>query len=300
VTNRGESWRDAFRLERPVPPTPASRRLRRLIALTAAAVIVVEAVNLLSVDEPGFSLLVRTAWALVRVIGFLFLMRSVRYGRAISKPFGLILSVTTVFAVARLSQPRTGNLLPATTVVAGFVVLTLLCSAVVWMLYKSPAVHEHLSAKPVRRHVPGWVLTARVAVLAYGALLLVPFIVAVGTLFGARRQPLLLSLVLLGAWFALFLAVTFILPFGSFFVVVGKGWARWLAGTLSVVVLVAQPVLCYLLLGPDGLIRDGVPMIVTVFVGLLALHRSRGKPTWVRVPPNPGTPPVPAQAREST
>jgi len=190
-----------------------------------------------------------------------------------------------VFAVARLSEPRAGSLVPQRAVVVGFVVLALLCSAVVWMLYKSPAVHEHLSAKPVRRHVPGWVLTARVAVLAYGALLLVPLIVAVGTLVNDRRQPLAVSLVLVGVWFGLFLAVSFAVPLGSFFVVIGKRWARWLIGTLSVVVLIAQPMLCYALLGPDGLIRDGVPMIVTAFIGLLALHRSRGVPTWVRPPP---------------
>src|SRR4029453_15341501 len=103
VANNGESWRDLFRLERPGPATPASRRLRRGFILTPFARVVVEAINLLSVDEPGFSLLVRTAWALLRVLGFLILMRAVRYGRAIARPFGLVLAVTTVFAVARLS-----------------------------------------------------------------------------------------------------------------------------------------------------------------------------------------------------
>jgi len=276
------SLRDAFRLERPPPPTPASRRLRRLIALTAITVVVVEALNLLSVDEPGFSLLVRTLWALLRVIGFLFLMRAVRYGRSVARPFGLILAVTTVFAVARLAQPREGSLIPQPAVIAGFAVLAVLCAAVVWLLYKSPAVDEHLSARPMRRHVPGWVLTARVAVLAYGALLLIPFLVAIGTLFDGRRLPLPVTLALLATWLALFLAVGFVVPFGSFFVVVGRTWARWLIGALSVVVLIAQPLLCYALLGLDGLLRDGVPMIITALLGLYALHRSRGLETWVR------------------
>ena len=129
----------------------------------------------------------------------------------------------------------------------------MLCAGVVWLLFKSPAVDEHLSGRPVRRHVPGWVLTARIAVLSYGALTLVPFLVAVGTLFGDRRLPLAATLLLLGAWFALFLVLGFVLPFGSFFIVLGKGWARWLVGTLSLVVLVTQPLLCLALLGRDGL-----------------------------------------------
>jgi len=71
-------------------------------------------------------------------------------------------------------------------------------------------------------------------------------------------------------------------PFGSFFVLVGHGWARWAIGLVSVVVLLVQPVLCYLLLGVDGLLRDGVPMIITAIVGLIALDRSRGLETWTR------------------
>jgi hypothetical protein len=293
------AWRRALTLERPVPPTPASRRLRRLILITAVAVVLVEAINLQTVDEPGFSLFVRSSWALLRVLGFLLLMRAVRYGRAAARPFGLILAITTVFAVARLASPREGGILPASTVLIGFAVLAVLCAAVVWQLFRSPAVGEHLAARPVRRHVPVWVLTARVAVLAYGALLLVPFLVALGTAFGGdRRQSLPATVLLLGVWFGLFLAVGFVIPFGSFFVVVGKGWARWLIGTLSVVVLVAQPLLCFALLGYDGLLRDGVPMILTAMLGLYALHRSRGLQTWVR--PERGTPPVPAGRPEAS
>jgi hypothetical protein len=290
--------REAFKLERPLPATPASRRLRTLIAITALTVIVVEAIAFLAVEEAGFALFVRTMWAALRVIGFLVLMRAVRYGRAAARPFGLILAITTVFAVARLAQPRTGGLVPHVEVIVGLVVLAGLCGAVVWLLYRSPAVQEHLATRPMRRHVPGWVLTARVAVLAYGALLLIPFLVAVGTVFDSesRRLPLPYTLALLGLWFVLFLAVGFTVPLGSFFVVVGKRWARWLVGVLSVVVLVVQPWLCYALLGVDGLLRDGAPMVLTALIGLYALHRSRGVATWVR--PGSGTPPVAAGAAE--
>lgn len=276
--------RESFKLQRPVEPTPASQRLRTLIVITALTVIVVESLNVLSVDEPGFSLFVRSAWAALRVIGFLVLMRAVRFGRAAARPFGLILSVTTVFAVARLTEPRAGTLVPSYAVIVGFVVMTGLCGGIVWLLYKSPAVDEHLSARPVRRHVPGWVLTARVAVLAYSALVLVPLLVAIGTLFGDRRLALPITLALLGTWVVLFFVMAFVVPLSSLMVVFGKGWARWVIGALSIAVLVLQPALCYLLLGLDGLLRDGVPLMVTAVLALVALHRSRGLPTWVRTP----------------
>jgi len=75
---------------------------------------------------------------------------------------------------------------------------------------------------------------------------------------------------------------------------VGKAWARVLVGALGVIALIFQPLLCYLLLGLDGLIRDGVPLMITAVLGLVALHRSRGVPTWVR--PNPGTRPRPSKS----
>jgi hypothetical protein len=181
-------------------------------------------------------------------------------------------------------------------VVVGLAVLTVLCSAIVWLLYRSPAVADHLAARPVRRHIPAWVLTARIAVLAYAALLLVPFLVALSTAFGdERRQPLAVTVDLLLIWLVLFLVVSFTVPFVSFFVVMGKGWARVLIGLLSVAVLVAGPTLTYVLLGLDGLLRDGVPLAVTALVGLYALRRSRGLATWVR----PGVVPVEPRDRMS-
>ncbi len=87
---------------------------------------------------------------------------------------------------------------------------------------------------------------------------------------------------LLGIWAALFVAVSLVVPFGSLFVLMGKSWARWLVGLVSVLVLVLQPWLCYAVLGLDGLLRDGVPLVVTAVLALVALHRSRGAQTWVR------------------
>jgi hypothetical protein len=291
VDARDPDWRsdlrDAFRLERPVQTTPAGTRLRRLIAVTALAVVAVEAINFTTTEAPGYALFIRTFWALVRVIGFLVLMRAVRFGRVGARAFGLILSVTTVFAVARLVEPRSGSLLPRPLIVIGFLVLTALCVGIVWMLYRSEAVHEHLSGRQVRRHIPGWVLTARVCVLAYSALLMVPFLVALGAAFGGeRRFDPSITVVILAAWFGLTLLVGVVIALVSFFVVVGHRWARWTVGVISLVVLVAQPVLCWLLLGVDGLLRDGTPLVVTALVALLALHRSRDQPTWIR-PPQP-------------
>ncbi|MFC7483183.1 hypothetical protein ACFQX7_28695 [Luedemannella flava] len=270
-----------FARERPVPPTPASRWLRALLLVTAATVVIVEVVNLRYTRELGFSLLVRSFWALLRVIGFLVLMRAVRYGRLASRPFGLILAVTTVFAVARLAEPRTGDFLPPVPVLVSFFVLAAECAFVVWLLYRSDAVHQHLTGRPVRRHIPAWVLTVRVAAVTYAALLSVPLIVAVGEAFTShRRQSAPVTLGLLIAWFLLTAVCGYVAAVASYFVLRGHRWARWVVGFISVVVLVAQPFFCFALLGVDGLIRDGVPLIVTAGLGLVALARSRGQATW--------------------
>jgi hypothetical protein len=267
-----------------VAPAAASRQvglLRLLIAVTALAVVAAEAITLTAAAERGFALIVRGTWALLRVLGLLALMRAVRLGRAGARPFGLILAITTVFAVARLGEPRHGSYLPSLPVLVSFGVLVALCSAFALMLYRSPAIDAHLTSRPARRQVPAWVLTARVAALTYTALLAVPMLVAMGssTSYTSAR------LVVLVDWIVLFVAVAVAVPAVSFFVVVGSRWARFLLGVISVAVLVLQPVMCYLLLGVDGLVRDGTPMIITALLGLVALRRSRGQPTWVRPAP---------------
>ena len=292
-----------LRRELPVPATTASRVLRAVIGVIAVTAVVVEAVNLLSADEPGFSLLVRSTWALLRVVAFLLLARAIRYGRQASRPFGLVLAVTTVFAVARLAEPRQGSFLPPVLVLVGFVLLTLECAVMVWLLYRSTAVEAHLSTRPVRRHIPGWVLTGRMAVLSYAPLTAVPFLVALGTVFSAdRRLPLGPTAALLLTWGGLLALLTLVAPFSSLLVVVGKGWARWVVGFLGIVVLLLQPALCYAVLGLDGFVRDGLPLAIIAVLGLWALHRSRGLSTWVRPDnrpdsrPNTGTPTTPANA----
>jgi hypothetical protein len=263
------------RREKGAPPaTPATRRLRALIAVTALATVLIELFNLGYSDEPGFSLGVRTVWALLRALGFLFLMRAVRYGRLGARPFGLILCVTTVFAVARLVVPRSGSLLPGGPVLAGFLILAVLCGLIVYQLYRSPAIAAHLTRRPPRRQVPPWALTARIAALSYAALLFVPCVIAFGSLFGTHRIRLTYAVPLVVAWFVFGFAIGWIVPWISLFVLYGKRWARWLLGLVSVLVGIAQPILCALLLGLDGLIRDGAPLVVSVCLALYGLWRA--------------------------
>ncbi|GAA2354679.1 hypothetical protein [Dactylosporangium salmoneum] len=265
--------------ERPPPPTAASRRLRRLLLLTALATVVVDVINLRYSAEAGLGLGVRTVWAALRAAGLLFLMREVRYGRLTARPLGLILSVTTVFASARLVQPKEGALLPRGPVIAGLVVVAALCAAVVWQLFRSPGVEEHLTRRRPRRVVPPWVLTARVAALSYSALMFVPCLVALGSLFETPRLRPEISVPLVVSWFVLALAIGLVAGIISFITLWGHGWARLLLAMLSAFVLLVQPTLCYLLLGLDGLIRDGTPMVLAALVCLYGLARSRVSPS---------------------
>jgi hypothetical protein len=276
---RRSPLREIFSIERPPPQPPVVRRLRSLVALTALATVVVELANLGYADEPGFGLGVRTAWALLRALGFLFLMRAIRYGRLVSRPFGLILAATTVFSVGRLVVPREGRLVPAWPVIAGFAVLALLCGTIIWLLYRSPTVAVHLARRPPRRPIPSWVLTARIAALSFSALLMVPCLVAVGSLFGdrARVEPAV-GVPVVVAWFALTIILGFTTPWVTIFVILGRRWARGLLVLISVVVLAVGPPLTLWLLGVDGLIRDGVPLAIACVLCLSALWASRHQP----------------------
>jgi hypothetical protein len=279
MNGAGRSFGDFVRFDRPPPPTPASRRLRRVLLLTAVATVAVDVINLQYSAEAGFGLGVRTFWAVLRALGFLFLMREVRFGRLTARPLGLILAVTTVFASARLVQPKEGALLPRGPVIAGLVVVVALCSVVVWQLFRSPAIDEHLARRKPRRVVPPWVLTARVAALSYSALMFVPCLVALGSLFGTPRLRPEISVPLVVSWFVLALVIGLVAGIISFVALFGHSWARLLLGCISAFVLLVQPTLCYLLLGADGLIRDGTPMVLAALVCLYGLARSRESPS---------------------
>ncbi|MBO4206489.1 hypothetical protein [Micromonospora echinofusca] len=284
---------------RPVRRPSAVRALTALLALTAAATVVVELLNWRYAPEQGFPLAVRTGWALLRSLGFLILIWHVRRGRAGSRPLGLILALTTVFAVGRLIVPRNG--VPPLPGVLGFAVLTALCAAVVLLLYRSPAVGGYLTrhpgrlvidrqgiswreGAPQRPQVAGWLLTTRVAAFTYSPLMLVPCLVAVGAIVDGR----LIAVPLVVLWFVAGIAVSYAVMLSTFFLLRGRRWARGLLVAVTLAALTVDLPLCWLLLGADGLIRDGAPLVAAAAVALYGLRRA-DRPAAGAVPADPVT-----------
>jgi hypothetical protein len=270
----------------PVRRPPAVRALVVLLAATAAATVAVEALNWWYTDEQGFGLAVRTGWAMLRALGFLILIWHVRRGRAGAKPFGLILAVTTVFAVGRLLVPREG--LPALPGVVGFAGLTLLCAAVVLLLYRSPSIGDHLvrhpsrlvidrkgiswqESAPRRPQATAWLLTSRVAAFTYAPLMLVPCLVSIGAI--PDHGPFALSAVVV--WFVVALGVSNVVLPTTFFLLRGRRWARGLMWGITLLVLLVDLPLCWWLLGTDGLIRDGAPLVVAAGLTHYGIWRAR-------------------------
>ncbi|GIF64686.1 hypothetical protein Ais01nite_27210 [Asanoa ishikariensis] len=275
-----------------------------LLYATAAATVVVELVNWAYAPEHGFGLAVRTGWALVRSFGFLILVWHVRRGRAGAKPLGLILAVTTVFAVGRLVVPRSG--VPPLPGAIGFAVLTALCLAVVVLLYRAPTVGTHLvrhpnrlvldrrgigwqEGVPRRPPVAAWTLTARVASFTFPALMVVPALVALGQ-GELSRLPLVLGWLL----FAIVVG-NVLLPIGIF-LLRDQAWARVSLVVVTVVVLLVDLPMCFYLLGLDGLIRDGGPLLAAAAVTLWGVARSRTT-TDARVPRPRAESPLPDTVR---
>ena len=262
----------------------AVRALTALLVVTAAATVVVEVLNYRYAAEHGFGLAVRTGWALLRTLGWLLLIRQVRRYRAAARPIGLILAVTTVFAVGRLVVPRSG--LPPVPGVLGFAMLLVLCVTVVVLLYRHPTVRELLvrhpkrlvfsregitvrEAVPRRAPVTGWLLTARIAAFTYSPLMLVPCLISFAEL---RQRPEWTLAVLF--WLFSAIAVSYAVLLCTIFLLRGKATARRALGWLTVGVLAWDLPLCYLLLGTDGLIRDGAPLLAAALLTWYALIRA--------------------------
>jgi hypothetical protein len=261
----------------------AVRGLTVLLAATAAATVVVEVLNYRYAPEHGFGLAVRTGWAMIRTLGWLILIWHVRRARAAARPLGLILAVTTVFAVGRLVVPREGT--PPMPGLIGFAALTALCVTVVALLYRHPEVGAHLvrypnrlvltregvawqEAAPRRAPTTGWLLTARVSAFTYSPLMLVPCLAAVPAL---REKPEYLLAVIF--WFAAGIGASYVVLLTTFFLLRGKPWARRLLLWETAGVLVIHLPLCYLLLGTDGLIRDGAPLTAAALLTTYAVWR---------------------------
>ena len=251
------------------------RLLSWLLFLTAVVNATVDLTALaLSItgDLPGggFGVAVRTVWALLRSIGFLVLIWHLRRGRAGAWPLAIVLTVTTVFSAGRLA-PVGGDWTGAqAAVVAGFVLVTALCVAIL-LLFRSAPVRAHLTRRPPKYDAPSWVVTARVLALSYTALLLVPCLVAVGTLFGDSKVELAYAAPLIVGWLALVFVANWIVPIAAAFLRRGHGWARAAVLTVSVLIVLTQPVLCLVLLGVDGLIRDAVPLVIAALLVLYGL-----------------------------
>jgi len=262
----------------------AVRAATGLLVATAAATIGVELLNLWYAPEHGYGLAIRTGWAVLRTLGWFILIWQVRRARATAKPLGLILAITTVFAVGRLVVPASG--LPALPAVLGFATLVALCVAVVVTLYQHPVVRDHLTrypkrivltsdglgltdAPPKRGTLTGWAMTARVAAFTYSPLILVPCVISFGEL---RERPEWLLAVLF--WLAVGIGVSYAVLLATIFLRKGKPGARRALGWITLFALVVDLPLCYLLLGVDGLIRDGAPLVAAALLATYALWRA--------------------------
>ncbi|MER6593963.1 hypothetical protein ABT214_19355 [Micromonospora purpureochromogenes] len=272
----------------------AVRALTTLLAVTAAATVVVELLNWWYAPEQEFGLAVRTGWAMLRSLAFLVLIGRVNRGRTVARPFGLILAVTTVFAVGRLVVPRQG--VPPLPGLLGFALLTALCVSVVALLYRSEAVGAYLvrhrktlvvsggtiswrEAAPKRPPVTGWLLTSRVAAFTYSPLMLVPALVAGGAILDGR----LAAAPAVVFWFLAGIAVSYAVLLCTAFLMRGRRWARTLLVAITVGVLAVDLPLCWWLLGVDGLVRDGGPLVAAAVLALYGLWRA----TRAEPPPPP-------------
>jgi len=257
-----------------------------MLGVTALATIAVELLNWAITDDGGWALLVRTTWALLRSLAFLVLIWQVGRGRASAPPLALILCVTTLFALARLIVPKQG--MPDPRGVAGFAIVTLLCAIDLLLLYRSSALRDQLTrhasrivvtrkgierrpTPPRRPPTTGWVLTARVAALSYSPLMLVGAAVAVGQIFGGRVAALPLVVV----WFVAGIVISYATLPVVYFLVQGKPWATTALVAMSILVIAVDLPLCWILLGADGLLRDGGPLVFAALLALLALARAR-------------------------
>jgi hypothetical protein len=107
--------------------------------------------------------------------------------------------------------------------------------------------------------------------------------VAVGTLFDEPRIPYPVAVPLAVGWLLVTLGLGFVGPWIMFFVILGKRWARVVLALVATVVLPVGPLLCWSLLGIDGLLRDGVPIVIAAIVTLYGLWASRHQPRGERV-----------------
>jgi hypothetical protein len=234
-----------------------------LLLLTALATAGVEALNWLFSDDAGFALFVRTGWAVLRSLGFLVLIWHVRRDRPGAWPFALVLTVTTVFALARLVIPRDGR--PHIVGIIGFAVVTVLCIAVLLLVWR-PGI--------ITRQV-----TVRIAAFSYSPLMLVASLVALGPVFGGRVEALPAVIV----WFLAAIAVSYVVLFVAFFHRRARPWAHTALRLITLPVLAIHVPFTWWLLGTDGLLRDAAPLVIAAAVVLWPGSRNGPQPASGRV-----------------
>ncbi|WP_246002408.1 hypothetical protein [Allorhizocola rhizosphaerae] len=231
-----------------------------MLLLTALATAAVEALNWVFTDDAGFALFVRTGWALLRSLGFLVLIWHVRRQRPGAWPFALVLTVTTLFALARLVIPREGR--PHAAGIAGFVVVAVLCGVVLWMVWRPGVI-----TRPV---------TVRIAALSYSPIMLVASMVALEPVFGGRVEALPAVIV----WFVAAIVVSYAVLLVAFFHRRGRLWAQTAYTIITLPVIAIHVPFTWWLLGTDGLLRDAAPLLLAAVVVL----------TGPRAPRSPAAP----------
>ncbi|WP_233257869.1 hypothetical protein [Micromonospora sp. S4605] len=123
---------------------------------------------------------------------------------------------------------------------------------------------------PRRPQVSGWLLTSRVAAFTYSPLMLVPALVAAAAILDGRlaAAPAVLF------WFGAGIATSYAVLLCTAFLMRGKQWARTLLVVVTLVVLAVDLPLCWWLLGLDGLVRDGGPLVAAAGLTLYGLRRA--------------------------
>jgi hypothetical protein len=249
-------------------------------------------------------LVVRAIWALVRAIGLILAARHVNRGSAAARGVVIVLAVSTVFNTIRLVggryDPAVGPL-PHVLVDGLLIAACALCVALILLVVWLAPVREHLSKPPSRKRnllirlltpspdEPTWVLTARPLAASLIACVAVPLLVGAAGLFSgdlAARYPTVRVLAATGALFAelvVLLILLLVLPYAMLGVGKVRG-ARWVVALLALLVVVSQPLICPVVLGSDGLIRDALPAVVAALVVIYGLILNKAARRWFSRP----------------
>lgn len=104
--------------------------------------------------------------------------------------------------------------------------------------------------------------------------MLVPALVAGGAILDDRLSAVPAVLF----WFGAGIAASYAVLFCTAFLMRGKDWARGLLVVVTLAVLAVDLPLCWWLLGVDGLIRDGAPLLAAAALALYGLRRASRAP----------------------